>query len=229
MISLFTCLLRASGDNFIRVFSSHKIYTLNEIGSATIGRHYAYFAIVILYNDNSCVLFGKARGELAETNGYIQRMLTECVRALEARRKEVRLRWEDLLRTERANSPLANPDTLVYLIDDTFDALIDALLKPSVLKRTVHTADFSVVRAKCICGRNPYLAYFTAGEQALLEALVLIQASNGPLDPDVRDSSVQDLYGVIRAAALREIEAFCSLCQYRVDTGRVPGSETLKA
>jgi len=163
------------------------------------------------------------------SNCYISSMLTDCVHALEARRKEVRLRWEDLLRTERANSPLANPDTLVYLIDSTFNSIIQELLKPQSPKKAIHSADFSVVRAKCICGRNPYLAYFTAGEQALLEALVLIQASNGPLDPDVRDSSVQDLYSVIRSAALKEIEAFCSLCQYRAESETLSNLQSVKA
>ncbi len=139
------------------------------------------------------------------------------VHALEARRGEVRSRWEDLLRTERVNSPLANPDALVHLIDPTLAEIFTSLLHPSSRRKVVHAADFSAVRAKCVCGRNPYLAYFVAGEQALLEALVLAQAEGPPLDPAARDAAVQELYGVMRASARREIESFCSLCQYRSD------------
>lgn len=139
------------------------------------------------------------------------------VHALEARRGDVRVRWEDLLRTERVNTPLANPDALVHLIDSTLAEIFAALLHPSARRKVVHAADFSAVRAKCVCGRNPYLTYFVAGEQALLEALVLAQAEGPPLDPEARDSAVQELYGVMRACARREIEAFCSLCQYRAE------------
>jgi hypothetical protein len=137
------------------------------------------------------------------------------VHALEARRGDVRTRWEDLLRTERVNTPLANPDALVHLIDSTLAEIFSALMHPAARRKVVHAADFSAVRAKCVCGRNPYLTYFVAGEQALLEALVLAQAEGPPLDPAARDAAVQELYGVMRASARREIESFCSLCQYR--------------
>jgi hypothetical protein len=144
-------------------------------------------------------------------------MLNESVRALEARKKEVHIRWKELLSTERANSPLANPDTLVYLIDTTFDSIIDSLLKPLVSKQEISLAYFRTVKAKCSCGKNPYLAYFVAAEQAFLEALINIQADSGPLDPYIRDSTIKDLYSVIRTIALKEIEDFCSLCQLRKD------------
>ena len=148
------------------------------------------------------------------------------IHALEARRSEIRVRWEDLLRTERVNSPLANPDALVHLIASTLTEIFGSLLKPAPRRRAVHAADFSAVRARCFCGRNPYLAYFVAGEQALLEALVLAQADGPPLDPGARDAAVQELYGVMRASARREIESFCSLCQYRAETTHATGSAT---
>ena len=144
-------------------------------------------------------------------------MQEEWVRALEKRRGGIHARWEDLLRTERVNSPLANPDALVHLIEATLDEIFTLLLRPALRRRAVHADDVSAVRAKCVCGRNPYLAYFVAGEQALLEALVLAQAEGLPLNPAARDVAVQELYGVMRASALREIEAFCSLCQYRTE------------
>jgi hypothetical protein len=39
------------------------------------------------------------------------------IQALSSRRREIRQRWDMLLRLERIETPLANPDVLVHLID----------------------------------------------------------------------------------------------------------------
>jgi hypothetical protein len=134
-------------------------------------------------------------------------MHPELVSALRARRPDVHARWEALLRIERAISPLADPDNLVHLINWTLDEIFRALPAPPT------------VRAKpaiCPCGRNPYLAYFQAGEQAMQEALVLCQVALPPATAEDRDGALQDMKRVLGLLAHREIHAFCAVCQYRL-------------
>ena len=142
-------------------------------------------------------------------------MQDEFVRALIARRRDIHARWEVLLRIERVNTPLANPDALVFMIDWTLDEVFSALRNPSARRRNGRDA---AARAECPCGRNPLLVYFAAGEQALEEALVLGQAEAPALNPDDRDSAFATLKCVMREISRREIEAFCASCQYRTHT-----------
>ena len=139
-------------------------------------------------------------------------MQDEFVRALIARRRDIHARWEVLLRIERVNTPLANPDALVFMIDWTLDEVFNALRNQSSRRRNGREA---AARAECPCGRNPLLVYFAAGEQALEEALVLAQAETPALNPDDRDSAFAALKGMICEISRREIEAFCAICQYR--------------
>ena len=133
--------------------------------------------------------------------------------ALSARRPQVRARWEDLLRAERASTPLANPDALVHLIDWTLDEVFRTLNSLPTRRRPLR----SITRTDmdCPCGRNPLLTYFAAGEQSLQESLVLSQASCASLEPLERDSALHELNLALRHIARREIGAFCSLCQLR--------------
>lgn len=133
-------------------------------------------------------------------------MHPELVSDLRARRPEVHARWEALLRIERATSPLADPDNLVHLINWTLDEIYRALLLPPSAKARP---------AVCPCGRNPYLAYFQAGEQAMHEALVLCQVARLPTDAVAREGALMDLKRVLGHLAHREIQAFCAVCQFR--------------
>jgi hypothetical protein len=109
------------------------------------------------------------------------------------------------------SGPLANPDTLVYLIPDSLDDILAILAKES-------PAPQSSPRAKthlpaCNCGNNPYLAYFLAGEQALVEAVVLLQAA---LRPEQRHKSdVSEIILTMRQLARSEIDTFCGVCSDR--------------
>lgn len=137
------------------------------------------------------------------------------VNALRTQRPAIRASWDALLRAEPINSPLGNPDALVHLIDWTLDEIFAAFTnplsrhRPAVLRHSVAT------RHACPCGRNPLLAYFAAGEQALQEALVLAQVAASPLDPLERDASFNELNLTLHHIAQREIEAFCGVCQLR--------------
>ena len=143
------------------------------------------------------------------------------VRQLQASRAEIRSRWNDLLHVERALSPLAHPDTLVYLLDETLEKIFAGLSSAGGEKNPAPLAS-PPAWPRCDCGRNPYLRFYVAGEHALLEALVLIQAESHVRDANARDLAVLELYGVVRHFARNDVELFCSLCQLRDDRHAAP-------
>jgi hypothetical protein len=143
-------------------------------------------------------------------------MEESLVQPLQARRAEIRSRWNDLLHVERALSPLAHPDTLVYLLDETLEKIFSGL---SSAGKKMHPAPLAPAPAwpHCDCGRNPFLRFYVAGEHAILEALVIIQAEIHMRDANARDRAVLELYAVVRRLARHDVELFCSLCQLRDD------------
>lgn len=147
-------------------------------------------------------------------------MQEALVTALRTRRPLIRAHWEALLRTEPIKSPLGNPDALVHLIDWTLDEIFSILTNPLSRYRTAGARNAPIYRHECPCGRNPLLAYFAAGEQALKEALILSQVATAPLDPTERDASFNELNLVLQHISRREIEAFCGVCQFREPSGR---------
>lgn len=138
-------------------------------------------------------------------------MQESMVIALRSRRPQIRQRWEDLLRVERAKTPLAHPDALVHLLDWTLDEFFRAVQSLPSRRRATRAVD----ERACPCGRNPLLAYFSAGEQALRESLVLAQAEMKELSPLARDTALTELDHAVHSIARREIEAFCAVCQFR--------------
>lgn len=139
--------------------------------------------------------------------------------ALARRAPAIRARWTDLLRAERASSPLANPEALVHLIDWTLRAILRRLQTPGTRTRPPHPR--SGPNPSCPCGRNPLQAHFAAGQQALQEALVLSQAEEAALAPAERDAALEELNGAFRQIAGREMAVFCALCLRR---GPAPGA-----
>lgn len=139
---------------------------------------------------------------------------------LRARRPQIRERWEALLRIEKINTPLANPDTLVYLIDWTLDDLL-ARLEGTVPEQEEWRSSLapSVQSYRCQCGRNPYVAYFKAASQALMETLVLSQSELPLLDPIDRDLTTAELRQVLDLVAHNEMTAFCALCVHSPKSG----------
>lgn len=131
---------------------------------------------------------------------------------LQRRRFAIQSRWDTVLRTEPVTSPLANPDSLVHLIEPTIEAVLSAL---HAGERPSATSAARATPPKCPCGRNPFLAFFAAGRQAMREGLVLSQAALAPLDPVQRDRSLTDLEEILDEISRREIEAFCGVCQFR--------------
>lgn len=132
-------------------------------------------------------------------------MQGKIIRALEERRAQIRARWEALLRIEKVTTPLANPDTLVFGLDQSLDEIFAMLHQPPS-----HIPDKD---APSDAGPSPWRAYFRAGEQALLETLVLTQSEMDALDPTARDTSFGNLKQVINCLTQREIGAWAAICQ----------------
>jgi hypothetical protein len=145
-------------------------------------------------------------------------MNPDLIRSLRDRRADIRTRWESLLRSELATTSLANPDLLVRLCNSTLDEIFTTLQAQPGLRRSAPASHLADLREACACGRNPLLAYFLAGEQALLETLLLLDAAHGG-----SDTAAAELYLIIRSIARREVGSFCSLCQHRAAApGRPP-------
>ena len=113
----------------------------------------------------SCARFANKRGDDLANSWQIAVVQTRVLQELQRRRAEVRRSWEILLRVEPVSSPLANPDALMHMFDQSFDEIVAAAAEPIRLEAN---EAFS-----CPCGRNPLVAYFAAGRQAIHEALVL--------------------------------------------------------
>ncbi len=141
----------------------------------------------------------------APAEAYFFLMQAEFIRTLQAGRKQICARWEAFLRIERVNSPLANPDTLVYLFDQTLDEVFERL-GDSVPRR-------SFARLNQVSDKNPFVAYYRAGEQALLEALIHTQAKSSTLDSSSRDTDLAKLKLVLGTIARREILAWEGICR----------------
>jgi len=135
---------------------------------------------------------------------------SEIFQDLAAQRGLIRANWENLLRLERAISPLANPDALVHLLDTTLDEIFRDLPQSSLRRYPIREPE-----PHCPCGHNPLLAYFGSGHQALREALVMIQAGIPALDGNQRDEALGCLEQVYGHISRREIESFCAVCQFR--------------
>ena len=129
------------------------------------------------------------------------------LRALERRRVQIRSRWKALLQIERVHTPLADPEILAHLFDQTLDEILGAL--PGAAPGPAQPPP----RSRCAC--NPLRDYFPALEQALLEALVLAQAKQHKLSQDARVAAVDELRTTLRRIAQREIAVYDAICQQR--------------
>ena len=133
------------------------------------------------------------------------------MQSVRRRRAAICKRWDVLLRLERVSSPLANPDTLVHLIPSTLDQILALAETPPHCDSTM-THAVGLKLPSCDCGNNPYLAFYIAGEQAIVEAVVWSQSES----PDrARESEVASVISAARTYATDEIEAFCGMCMHR--------------
>lgn len=127
------------------------------------------------------------------------------LRALQERRPQICARWEALLRLEPLHTPLAHPDMLVFLFDQTLDEVLTA--RPKAPGKPVRS------RPRCECDCNPMRVYFPALEQALLEALVLAQCELPMFSAGERVAAVAELCTTLRRIARRELGVFDEICR----------------
>ncbi len=144
-------------------------------------------------------------------------MAPDVLQRLRDRSATIHVRWETLLRLEPVLTPLANPDALVRLIGDSLARIFTAVAqdrRPPISLREAR----SIGVPSCDCGNNPYGAYFIAGEQAFVEAIVLLQAELAPQERTEGD--VAAIIRAVRELARGEIDTFCGLCVHRTKADR---------
>lgn len=129
------------------------------------------------------------------------------LRALTARRGDIKERWTRLLHLERANTALANPDTLAFLIDETLRVVFAMLESDQLPERDTPPC--------CSCGRSPYLGYFAAGKQALLEVLIEVQRESPLLTPAQREADLKSVVHALCAVIGDYADSFATLCLHR--------------
>lgn len=139
-------------------------------------------------------------------------MQPSLVRDLRGRRIGIKEEWRRLLRAEPVATPLANPDALDHLIDCTLDEIFEELGQARPM-RDEPTTSYTEIRAECGCGRNPLLNYFLAGERALMDAMIWVQAAHPNDSVVTRRTEFAELYLLLRRIARREVRLFCSICQ----------------
>ena len=136
-------------------------------------------------------------------------MPPEILDRLRARSATIHVRWEALLRIEPVASPLANPDALSRLIPDSIARVFATLAGDKRAPITLREARADHL-PPCDCGHNPYKAYFVAGEQAFVEAVVWLQAEAPHEAHPERD--VADVIRAVRQLGRNEIDTFCGIC-----------------
>lgn len=125
---------------------------------------------------------------------------------LEGMRPAMKREWEILLRAEPTLSPLGNPDTLVYLMDETIGELLKALRVRAQKHTAVSPRALLVpLQRHCACGLNPLLNYYATGELALH-----MVAADG-----LTTSELDEALVCYHQYARREIDTLCAVCQHR--------------
>ena len=135
--------------------------------------------------------------------------------ALAGHRAEIKRKWEVLLRAAPATTPLGNPDTLVYLMDESIHQLLTLFHSRSAhqwLSR--HPPATRLIGTSCHCRLNPLINYFIAGQAALAFVAQTIPRTQHQLDEVAASACIDELLLTFRFLAHREIHAFCEVCQY---------------
>ena len=145
-----------------------------------------------------------------------RRMHRSFVAELVARRAAIKQAWERQLRREPVTSPLANPDTLVLLMDRTLEDLAAAL---SLRCRVSDPTPARPLRSGCLCGLNPLLAYFRVAASILPGAMAPRAERCPELDGPGYAACVQELLVELQALASAEIRSFCATCQTEIARG----------
>lgn len=150
-------------------------------------------------------------------------MQDALLRALLAHRPTLRQRWETLLRARPANSPLANPDALVHLMEWTLDGLFEELRSPASRRRAGFRGAGDAP-PPCPCGLNPLLAYFETAAKAAEDTFCHDISDTHRFTVLEREAALAELKAVIKGVGRREIASFCAVClhSHRRAAGAAP-------
>ena len=147
-------------------------------------------------------------------------MLAAFAEEMRERRTTIKDAWERRLRRESVTSPLANPDTLVMMMDSTLEEFFDAVERDSRQTAPHERHHRARESTGCLCGLNPLLAYF----RTLGATICAIAASSkGPCGNGGIDQKFQCLgraMDILREIARRDIAAFCAVCQSEISVGQ---------
>ncbi len=100
-------------------------------------------------------------------------------------------------------SALARPDTLMFGVDGVLDEVFARLRRPPAKRPIRRWVDH-------FCSRNPLRAFYAAGEQALMEMIVVAQTSRSRSLPRQRTSALEEVRQAIRSVARRDLEGLAS-------------------
>jgi len=145
-------------------------------------------------------------------------MLPGFAEELRARRQIIKSAWERRLRSESVTSALANPDTLVMMMDRTFDELLASIAESSHSGRGARD-HFKRTGTGCLCGLNPLLAYFRTFAITLCG---VVEAGGKPfavMPPESLALCLDETLLVLREIAQRDVAAFCAVCQSQLSAG----------
>ncbi len=113
------------------------------------------------------------------------------------------------MRLEAVRTPLGNAEAMIHLIPSSIAAVLGLLEHPR--EPGLNLANARALRLPdCACGLNPYVPYFVAGEQAIVEEMVLLEYELPATERDEYD--VAEVVHAIGALARAEIETFCGVC-----------------
>ncbi|MGH7997608.1 MAG: hypothetical protein ACREFX_14770 [Opitutaceae bacterium] len=155
-------------------------------------------------------------------------MDASLLQELRDRRSSIRKVWLTLLRAGPVATPIGHLETLSHMIDRTLTEVFAELSRGAAASGAGPSHTYDEIRRECSCGRSPLLEYFLAGERAILEALVQVQAARARSDGAGNRTEVAELYLTLRGIARREVRTFCSICAYG-NSGRAPADPPVRA
>lgn len=140
-------------------------------------------------------------------------MKQSFLKSVMARRSTIKQRWLGYLRQAPARTPLANPELLAYMMNETLTELFamkSATSAPNLeIDRTTTTV---LARTACRCGLNPYIGYFLAGEAALVSVIREMKPSSCLTENDILRCETELLFS-LRVLGHQEVDAFCIICR----------------
>ncbi len=157
------------------------------------------------------------------------------LRTLNRRRALIKQRWRAVLEHAPTRTPLANPELLAYMIDDTLDELLSGSLSDSATPPVrhhdggefdPHDAAKALVLSSCRCGLNPYIGFFLAGESALVSVIREIEPIGQMSEHDILAAETQLLFA-LRVIGHRDVNSFCEVCRIEHPAAASPGVASL--